>query len=792
MVEILLKLLGGGAQDAQNIASVEFALRGDLRPVLLGVLCALVAAAVWWLYRTSPVRLSANQKYTLTALRVLFMATLLLLVARPVLALTIEGQIRRALLVLIDTSSSMQIKDVRVDPQDQRRAEIAQGGANHQVARIDLVKAALSNPEIDLLPRLQRGFDVQPFTFGRGILSVSGTNATTDGIASNITAVGNWVHTLTATNAATALGDAMRELVKRKRGQAIAGVVVITDGANNSGIPPREAAETLKAEGIPAYVYGVGVHSPRDLVLQNVFAPEVSFADDDVDVSVRLRSQGLKGQDAKVNLKLGSDPVASRSVTLGDGEEIVPLTFRPREAGTYDLEAMVEPRADEALTENNSRKQRLRVIDSRIKVLLVDQAPRWEFRYLQAMLLRDRRIELKCLLAEADPAMARGADSPYLPHFPKTKEELFKYDVVILGDVDPRGLSMNQLDMLAKLVADFGGGLVMVAGRRASPHAYRQTILERLLPVELEALSLPPLETAGARSTRLEMTAAGRSSPLLRLLDKEDENAQFWKELPPVFWIARTARAKPAAEVLLTDADAARETRHGKIPVVALQSYGLGQVMYIGTDNTWRWRKNIGDRYYTTFWGQIIQRLALQRLLGGSKRTQLATDRSNYTVGDRIPIYARLYTVGFEPVEAATVNGSYAKNPEAGVTVVLRAVPEQPGLFRGEFVAPAAGHYQFRVEQDPATTLDFSVAEPQFELGESAMNEPLLRDIANQTGGLFFREEDLHKMPESIRQRTQPVQSSLELELWSSPLCFMILLGLVSAEWVLRKRWYLK
>jgi hypothetical protein len=242
------------------------------------------------------------------------------------------------------------------------------------------------------------------------------------------------------------------------------------------------------------------------------------------------------------------------------------------------------------------------------------------------------------------------------------------------------------------------------------------------------------------------------------------------------------------------DPDPARESRFGKMPVIAYQQYGLGQVMYVGTDNTWRWRKNAGDLYYTTLWGQIAQRVSLQRLLGGSKRTQLTTDRQNYITGERISIYARLYGVGFEPVQEPAVKGFYGLKGGQGPRpeITLRPIPEQPGLYRAEFVAPAPGNYQFWVEQDQNTLLDFNVTEPKFELGETAMNQPLLQEIAATTGGAFFREEDLYKLPQTISLKTERVRSPMEVELWSSPFYFLLMLAVVTAEWVLRKMSYLK
>jgi hypothetical protein len=216
--------------------------------------------------------------------------------------------------------------------------------------------------------------------------------------------------------------------------------------------------------------------------------------------------------------------------------------------------------------------------------------------------------------------------------------------------------------------------------------------------------------------------------------------------------------------------------------------------MYVGTDNTWRWRRNVGDLYYTTIWGQIAQRLSLQRLLGGSKRTQLTTDRQNYLTGDRVSVYARLYTAGFEPIQEPSVKGLYTLKGAQGSPseVTLRGVPEQPGLYHGEFIVAVPGAYQFLVEPDPNTGLEFSVTEPKFEFGDTAMNETLLRELAATTGGTFFREEDLYKLPDTIRLKTERVRSPLEVELWSSPLYFLLLLSVVTVEWVLRKWSYLK
>ncbi len=824
MNDLLLKLLGARIEAAGDIAGVRLTFHGGAGVGWVVFLAVALGALTWWTYRNSPVSLSNTRRYTLTALRMTFLFSVLLLLLRPVLAFTVEGSIRRACLVLIDTTSSMQIKDPRVDQNDVKRAAIVKGGLDaakgfaqslppqraaeyDQVARVDLVKSALKNERLDLLPRLDQEFELTPFTFGQRVNALPRAKTEVTNAASgevkrtrrkaNIREF-EWVDRLTADSPTTPLGDALAEVVKAKRGQPLAGVVLITDGANNTGSSPREAAALAQQEGAPLYIWGVGITSPRDIIVANLFAPEVSFVKDEVSVNVRVRSQGLNGEKARVQLKLGDAKVDEREVTFGaDGEQVVPMRFTPQQTGDFELTAFIEPRADETVKDNNSRAQHLRVIDAKIKVLLVEQAPRWEFRYLQAMLARDRRVESKAVLFEGDPSITRGDNAPFLEHFPVTKEELYKFDLVIFGDVDPRALTAEQMKNLNEYVSKFGGAFLMVAGKRFSPGAYRRTPIEQLLPVEFDAAAetSSTADTVADKPVHLSLTSAGKTSTMLRLADKEDESAAFWKQLPAIYWAARVSRAKPGAEVLLVDPDPVKASRFGPMPVVALQQYGLGQAMFVGTDNTWRWRKNAGDAHYTTFWGQIAQRLALPHLIGGSRKTQITTDRQNFVTGDRVNIYARLYRAGFEPVTEPAVKGSFSlRTAEGGaaIEVQLRPVPEQPGMYRGEFIAPAPGNYKFSTEQDPDTQLDFNVTAPQFELGETAMNETLLREMAALSGGEFFREEDLHKLPDAIKAKAERVRSPLEVELWASPLYFLLMLALVTSEWVLRKLSHLK
>jgi uncharacterized membrane protein len=580
----------------------------------------------------------------------------------------------------------------------------------------------------------------------------------------------------------------------------------MTDGGNNAGSDPIMAAKAARMEGVPVYTYGVGISSPKDIIVADIFIQsDVVFARDEVPISVRVRGQNLKGESAQLVLNFGGEKADEKTVTFTQDhdEQVISMKFTPATKGAYDVVASIAPRPDETETRNNSVQRRLKVVDDKIKVLMVEQSPRWEFKYLMQQMLRDRRVDLRVLLLEGDSGITKGPNTPYLAEFPKTKVELNdKFDVLILGDVDPKTFTSDQLKNINEFVSIAGGGLIMVAGRQFSPNAYANTPIDKMLPVELEpGRSFTP-SGPGAdvfdKPIRMELTAKGARNGMLRLSSKEDESRRKWKELPPIYWAARVARAKPGAEALLVDADPAKAIRGEKMPIVAFQQYQRGQVIYVGTDNTWRWRRNKGDEFYITLWGQMIQRIATPHLLN-SKRTQLKTDKEQYVSGEKVTVYAWLYDTTYEPLTDPAVKGYYM--PAAGESasraereVILRPVPDQRGMYKGEFIAPPAGSYQFYVDKpaEPEVKRDFTVAESTVEFGDTAMNEQLLRDIATTTSGQFFREENIDKLPDAIRLKNDRIGWPVEMELWSTKLFFLLVVSVVTAEWILRKSAQLK
>jgi hypothetical protein len=184
--------------------------------------------------------------------------------------------------------------------------------------------------------------------------------------------------------------------------------------------------------------------------------------------------------------------------------------------------------------------------------------------------------------------------------------------------------------------------------------------------------------------------------------------------------------------------------------------------------------------------------MAQQRFIGKDKRTQISLNSQNYLSGDRVRAYARLYQEGYEPWDEEQVRGVYKTGDGLEYEVMLKAVVGKPGLYFGEFIAPDAGQYQFHVTPAPENKRDFTVVETTLEMSETAMNARLMEDLAAQTGGKFFREENLFDLANVIDTKRVTVPSRMEIELWATPLYFLLIMMVVTIEWILRKFSYLK
>ncbi|MBI2194001.1 MAG: hypothetical protein HYU36_18660 [Planctomycetes bacterium] len=812
MMKLLQQLSG---IDPQQTGEGSFRF-GDPWPGLLTLVVGLGLAWLFFrLYGTETGRASKRYRTVLALLRTTAALLLLFMLFRPVRVVEKTEERESVVVVLLDDSMSMALKDKYGDsPRASQLRELAglhgpdsaAAQAMDEMTRAELVSRLLSNRELKFFESLRKAGRIRVYTFSHdlAILPVSGDlQEKTAGPGggeegpSGDTAPADEARAeirLRAEGPSTRLGEALARAADDLRGQFISGLIVVTDGQSNSGRSPEEAVEEKAVRRDPPFpVFPVGVGtttSPRDIEVLEVLANEAVFVNDEVVFSLLLGHRGMGGQKARIHLKRDGELVEDTEVTIrpeGASQE-VKIRHVPRAIGQFTYEVSVPPLEGESLTENNRRTQRIRVVDDRVKVLYVSDLPSWEYRYLKNALVRDHSVEVSCLLQSADAEFIQEGSRP-IQRFPSGPEELYPYDVVVFTDADFGRLSDVQQQAIVGFAGDLGGGVLFAVGPLHGLDGIKGGALEKLLPVH--ALSNGALKPGPfTESFAPQLTPDGLRHPILRLEGDPEENAKRWRLLPEVFWYLPVRSAKPGALTLAVHPFERNDS--GNHVLLAAQIYGAGRTVFLATDSTWRWRNPVGDLYFYRFWGQSIRFLSAGRLLGQSRRIHLLTDRSTYHLGDDVLVTARLLDEFYRPVERPEV-AAEVRTPDGGTEkLMLQGVSRRAGAFEGTFRPTSAGPYEVILDRvgegEAGVSRSFTVTVPLLELDHPELNESLLRKLAEVSRGHYFSLEEIGQIPDKISQRRESSTREEEDPLWDSPLVLILFASLLIVEWILRKR----
>jgi len=664
-------------------------------------------------------------------------------------------------------------QESRLTLSEKLRAEMA------QVSRHDLAVGMLTTHQPDslnLVDQLEQKFAVQFYRFGA---TLEPLGLTPGGRKEALSA-------LSASPEGTNLGGALKDALDAHSGQNIAGIVLISDGAANMGPNPLEAAQRMKERAIPLFTIGVGLPQPDDVYLRGLVAQDVVFANDLVPVRVQVVSNGYEKRMTTLSASLDGAEVASKQITLTGGPQFEELTFRAsRTAGSRKLEVAVAPLPNEATEENNRIVRTLRVSDQKIKVLCIEGSPRWEYRYLRAVLKRDPRIEAQFITTEGDRELARNSKE-HLARFPERPEQAFGYDLVIMGDVRATTFTPGQLARIEELVRERGGSFIMLAGRKHAPAEYIDTPIAQLLPVWPEQGKWEDVN----KDAYPALTAEGQQSLVMQLDPLEAKNRALWANVKPLNQVPPLGGSKPGAQVLAELSDAQQRT--APTPLIVWQRYGAGKSMFVGTDRLWRLRTKTGDKYHARFWGQVIQFLTLSRLLGENQRIRLEVDRTEGRIGEAMQIYANVLNASFEPTTAPgwKVVLKYLDKDGADQILTLQPAPKLPGLFRGLFVPRFAGRYQLSaLDEDKkiASSVEFTVSNAAAEKSNTAMQQDVLKNMADASGGQYLTVRDLPIVPDLLAANRRDVTVNREIELWDNWLFVALFVGLAGLEWSWRR-----
>jgi uncharacterized membrane protein len=738
----------------------DFTFATSRSSMLLLAIVAAIAAASLITYRTITSEGRGRERAVLIALRLGLLLLLFFCLLRPSLVLRAAVPQQNFLGVLIDDSRSMTIADRDDKP------------------RTDFVQQQFG-PDGPLAAALSQKFVLRYFRFSSS--------------ADRLTNAADLKYGGTATHLGQALERARDEL----SGLPLAGLVMVTDGADTSDATLDEPLASLKARSIPVFPVGVGRdHFARDIQITRVETPRTTLKGTSLAVDVVITQTGYAGSTVPLQVEDDGRIVSSQDVTLPpDGQSAtVRVNFTANDAGARLFRFRIEPQSGEQVTQNNARDAMVEVVDRRERVLYMEGEPRPEAKFVRRAVADDPNLAVTILQRTAEDKYLRldvGSPDEVVGGFPKTREELFAYRAIILGSVEAASFTPDQLRMLADFVSKRGGGLLMLGGRRSfAEGGWAGTPVAEVLPVEFE--NNPRGTNTGGYFARLTVrpTRAGAVYPVTQLADTEKASEAKWDNMPSVSAVNIVRSVKPGATVLLTGTT---ETRQEQV-VLAYQRYGRGKSLAFPIQDSWMWKMDasvpVEDTTHATFWRRLVRWL----VDGVPDPVTITTGTDRVEPGEPMKLNAEVVDPAFVEVNDASVIAQITSPSGKTSEVPLEWTVSKDGEYTGQFVPDEAGVYQVKAtavrdgKELGTNTMHARASAGDAEYFDAAMRSSLLSRVAEETGGQFFTPDNAASLPEAINYSGRGVTVVEERDLWDMPIILIALLALIGAEWGYRRR----
>jgi uncharacterized membrane protein len=745
---------------------------GGYPPFPVIVIAFGLAFVMWFLYRRELKFVSSRFAKVPALLRSLAVFILVLALAGPVLRhVTTLRQLGRVV-IAVDSSASMQLTDDNgnksAKPRFQRAEDLLLKGTT------PLLKKLAETQDVELVAL--RGNNTQRLWWHRqNGKDTSGELPT--------------AFELPPTTPITNLDQTLRSAL----GPATAGtaLVVLTDGQHNTTGSPEEFSTAVKGNGTSIFTIGFGTEvPPPDLSLLDVNAPESVFSKENFQGRLSINDSMPAGIPATVRIESQGKVLWKRDFTTDDkGEktfdflfpvaELPPPTPGQRDKTLRSVNIQVAASGDRASLEktraNNARELAIHLLEKKRKVLIVDGRPRWETRYIHNHFDRDERWQATLIFDDMANAAGQGS---LQRDFPKTRDDLLSYDLVILGDAAVNRFKAENLDWLVEFVEKRGGGLIMIDGQRGKLREWANGKTASLIPVKFGPSSTKNLTSS------IELTTDGQRFDALRLSDSPSANTTLWPTLPKVNWHS-AIEPLPAAITLAK----------AQQPTLVFRQVGAGAVLYLGTDELWRWRFQVADLYHQRLWVQLGAWIAAPPFQIDQKKLSVGTDRLRYSPGEASEIRVRVRNDKGDIITDAQPRAYLLHDGNEVATLQLEADPTHVGVYRAVTPPLKAGTYEIAVAESPSAPrsdarLSLHVSDTgNPEWATLTMNRPLLETMAQNSGGRFLREEQAATdLPNLLQTLDRKQVITKETILWSSWWWFGAAILLLSAEWLLRKR----
>lgn len=717
---------------------------------------ALVLA--WLAYARVPVALSRGMRGLLTGLRAATMVLLIAILLRPVVMIPPAAANNSLVPVLVDVSRSMRLADGDGPSRLDRAREIVR----------------------DLQTRLSGEYSIELLTFGEAL------------------APGE-LETMTATARRSDLSGALADLAERHRRGRVAGVVVLSDGGDTS---PQERA-AVRVGDAPVLAVGVGrADGGRDREVLNLTAGEPLLAGASVDLSVSAISTGFGTEPVELRVSANGRPIEVRRVTPQvEGapiHEVFTVSPAPGVATVYSIGIPVA--GGELAAENNARSVLVPAQSGRRKILMVEGAPGYEHTFLKRALAQDPGLDIDAVVRKGQNDDGRetfyvqaapGRVAALTSGYPSTRAELFVYDAIIFGNIAADFFTRDQLVLTAAFVAERGGGLLVLGGRSFERQGLSGTPLEEVLPVDLTdrraAVALASNSFAPMAANAPALTPDGALHPATRLAASMDESRARWAQLPALASVAAVGGPRPGAQVLVVAPGAGGAPQ----PLIAAQRYGQGRSLVFAGEASWRWRmmRPATDLSYETIWRQLA------RWVTAGAAAPVAIAPLTPTVpGVTELISMTVRDAAFSPVANAEVSLALtAPNGESRILSPALSSPQQgryavaarfdqPGVYRLDATADRAG------VRLGAASRQVLVGGADLEMAQPRLNAAVLQRLAAETDGHYLPAERAGELAELLRESRVAAGTPEQRDLWHNGWSFLVLVALLGAEWLLRRR----
>ena len=736
----------------------DFVLASPWPFILIGLVFVVGIAVTLTTYTRARGKSTPIDRSILSALRLMALATVVFCLFRPVLVLSSIVPQQNFLGILIDNSRSMEIADRENEP------------------RHTFVNRSFESETSGLRAALADRFALRFFKFS------STAERVTD------------LHELDYGGTRTDLGSALNRARDELSGVPLSGLVVVSDGADNSESVLTESLRGLSTDGIPVYTVGLGREAfERDIQLSRVEMPRSVLQGTSLVIDVVIGQVGYSGTSIVVQAEDEGRLVSTEEIQLPANGE--PATVRMRltatEPGPRIFRFSVPVQTGEMVTQNNVREVLIVVEDRREKILYFEGEPRFEVKFVRRAVADDENLQVVVLQRTADNKYLRldvdDADT-LVGGFPKTREELFQYRGLVLGSIEARYFTPDQLRMIASFVNQRGGGFLMLGGRSAfAEGGYVGTPIADILPVVLGEPLLIDGEPAFTEIT-VSPTRAGQTHPVMQVDDTEEASAERWKSLPAVSSLNPIFETKPGATTLLTGTSESDERI-----VLAFQRYGAGKTLALPIQDSWMWQMHADvapdDMTHELFWRRLLRWL----VDGVPDQVVASVRRDHVEPGEPIELVTEVVDGTYLRMNNSQVIAEVTSPLGDFVEIPLDWTTERDGEYKGHITPTEEGLYRIRVEainDDNLVGTDmvyFFASASDDEFFDSAMRAPLLRRIANETSGQFYTVDTVESLPEDITYTGAGVTVVEELELWDMPILLLLLIVLIGSEWGYRR-----